>query len=204
MKKWLLKPPSLNEIIRLLMAWRVWVAGAVVGAVLAVLLYFVMPPHYRAMATVLVDQNAEQVVPVQRSDLVIYTFLQRETDKLELIVWSDDVMARVSSQTGVPVSELRVKRLHLSQPSDGGWHFYADAPDPQAASAMASAWAGAFAEIAQSHPAGVNPLLEINYTQAQDLPIQRTVSLGVYVFSGASIGIVLLALGLLFFDRRED
>jgi hypothetical protein len=32
----------------------------------------------------------------------------------------------------------------LSQPQDGGWHFYAIDPQPDAAAALASAWAAAF------------------------------------------------------------
>src|SRR3972149_2195317 len=53
MKKWLLKTPTSEEFIRLLMAWRVWVAGAVVGAIMAALVYFIAPPPFRAQATVL-------------------------------------------------------------------------------------------------------------------------------------------------------
>jgi hypothetical protein len=98
---------------------------------------------------------------------------------------------------------LRDGRLQLSQPSDGGWHFLADASSPAAASALASAWAGAFVDELQSKPAGISALLEINFTQQQDLPITRSVSLGIYVFCGALLGITLLALGLLFFDRKN-
>ncbi len=203
MKKWLLKPPKSEEFLRLLMAWRVWVAGAVVGAVAAALVYVVAPPPYRAQATVLVDQNVEQVIPQERSDLLIYTYLQRETDKLVELAWSDAVLSRVSTSTGIPVADLRGGRLTLSQPSDGGWHFLASAPDPGTASAIASAWAGSFVEAVQAKPAGISTLLEINFTQEQDLPVGRTVSMGVYVFGGALLGAALLAFGLLFFDRKE-
>ncbi len=203
MKKWLLKPPKSEEILRLLMAWRVWVAGAVVGAVAAALIYVVAPPQYRAQAIVLVDQNVEQVIPEERSDLLIYTYLQRETDKLVELAWSDQVLSQLSTETGIPVADLRDGRLYLSQPSDGGWRFLASATDPETASAVASAWAKSFVDAVQAKPAGISTLLEINFTQGQDLPVERAISVGVYVFSGALLGAALLAFGLLFFDRKE-
>ncbi len=203
MKKWLLKPPTNEEFLRLLMAWRVWVAGAVVGAVVAALVYAIAPPPYRAQATVLVNQNVEQVIPVERSELLIYTYLQRETDKLVEMAWSDKVLSQLSIETGIPVSGLRDGSLFLSQPGEGGWHFLANASDPQIASAIASAWAKSFVEAVQAKPAGISKLLEINFTQENDLPVKRTVSMGVYVFGGALLGVVLLAFGLLFFDQKE-
>lgn len=203
MKKLMLKPPAYDDLLYLLAAWRVWIGGAFLGAAIATIVYLLAPPSYRAQATVLVDQNVEQVIPQEQTDLRKYTYLQRETDKLVEIVWSDQTLSRVTAQTGLPVTDLRDGRLHLSQPSDGGWHFLADAPDPVKASALASAWAGAFVEELQSKPAGVSPLLEINFTQQKDLPVRRTVSLGIYVFAGALLGISSLALILLFFDRKN-
>jgi len=203
MQKWLLKPPKSEEFLRLLMAWRVWVAGAVVGAVVAALVYIVAPPRYRAQATVLVDQNVEQVIPEERSDLLISTYLQRETDKLVELAWSDQVLTQLSTVIGIPVAGLRDGRLYLSQPGDGSWHFLASAPDADTASAIASAWARSFSEIVQTKPTGISTLLEINFTQEQDLPVERAVSVGVYVFSGSLLGAALLAFGLLFIDRRD-
>ncbi len=203
MKKRLLRRPSPQHIAGLLQAWRFWFLSAILGALLGGLAYFVFPPSFRAQATLLVDQNVEQVIPQERSDLLIYTYLQRETDKLVELAWSDQTLADVSSQTGIPVADLRDGRLHLSQPSDGGWHFLADAPDPATASAIASVWAQVFVDQVQSKPAGISTLLEINLTQGQDLPVKRAVSMGVYVFSGALLGTVLLAFGMLFFDRKE-
>jgi len=202
-KKWLLKPPQSGDLTTLLMAWRVWIAGAVIGAGAAALLYLLAPPPYRAQATVLVDQNVEQVIPQERSDLLINTYLQRETDKLVELVWSDQVLSRVSSMTGIPVVGLRSGRLSLSQPADGGWHFLANADNPADATLAASAWANSFVQAIQEKPAGISALLEINYTQAQDLPVNRAVSMGVYIFGGAVAGAALLALGLLFFDRKD-
>jgi uncharacterized protein involved in exopolysaccharide biosynthesis len=203
MKKFMLRPPAYDDLLRLLAAWRVWIGGAVLGAAIATIVYLLAPPPYRAQATVLVDQNVEKVISQEQTDLRKYTYLQRETDKLVEIAWSDKTLLRVTAQTGLPIESLRDGRLHLSQPGDGGWHFLADAPDSVTASTIASAWAGAFVEELQSKPAGISALLEINFTQQQDLPIKRTVPLGIYVFSGALLGISALALILLFFDRKN-
>src|SRR5512137_1923790 len=115
MKKLIFKPPAYDDLLRLLAAWRVWVGGAVFGAVVASIIYLIAPPPYRAQATVLVDQNVEQVIPQEQTDLRKYTYLQRETDKLVEIAWSDQTLLRVAAQTGWPLSSLRDGRLHLSQ-----------------------------------------------------------------------------------------
>jgi uncharacterized protein involved in exopolysaccharide biosynthesis len=202
-KKWLLKPPLYGEFLRLLMAWRVWVAGAIVGAVVAALIYVLTPPQYRAQATVLVDQNVEQAIPYEHDELSINTYLQRETDKLVELAWSDQVLSQLSTDTGISVSGLRDGRLYLSQPSDGGWHFIVDAPDSETAAEIASAWADSFVKAIQAKPTGISTFLEINFTQQQDLSVERAASAGVYAFSGALLGAILLAFGLLFFDRKE-
>jgi len=204
MKKLLFKSPSYDSVIQLLNAWRVWVGGAVLGAILAGLLYLIARPPYRAQATVLVDQHVEQVIPQEQTDLQKFNYLQRETDKLWDIAWSDQTLARVSAQTGISIAKLRDGRLHLSQPGDGGWHFLADAANPDSASTLASAWAGAFFDEVQSKPAAISSIVEVNFTQRQDLPVTHTVSLGVYIFVGALLGVVLLAFFLLFFDWKAD
>ncbi len=71
------------------MAWRVWVAGAVLDAIVSALIFVVAPAQYRAQATVLVDQNVEQALPPDTSGTDIYIYLQRETDKLIVIAWAD-------------------------------------------------------------------------------------------------------------------
>jgi hypothetical protein len=58
-------------------------------------------------------------------------------------------------------------------------------------------------EAVQAKPAGISTLLEINFAQGQNLPVKRAVSAGEYVFSGALLGAVLVAFGLLFFDWKE-
>jgi uncharacterized protein involved in exopolysaccharide biosynthesis len=203
MKIFFMRPPAYEEFLRLLSAWRVWMGGAVLGAAIASIVYLIAPPPYRAQATVLVDQNVEQVIPHENTDLRKNTYIQRETDKLVEIAWSDQTLFRVTAQTGLPVVELRDRLLHLSQPGDGGWHFLADAPNPGDASFLASTWAGAFVEEVQSKPAGISALLEINFSQRQNLPVGRTLSFGLYVFGGALLGIAMLALALLFFDRKN-
>jgi len=203
MKRLILRPPAFDDILRLLAAWRVWIGGAILGGVAASIIYLIAPLPYRAQATVLVDQKVEQVIPQEQTDLLKDTYLQRETDKLVEIVWSDQTLLRVTAQTGLPAAKLRDGRLHLSQPSDGGWHFLADAPNPGSASTLASAWAGAFVEEIQSKPAGISPLLEVNFTQKQNLPVTRTVPMGIFVFCGALLGITLLAFVLLFFDWKN-
>jgi hypothetical protein len=203
MKKLILKPPSYDDLLCLLAAWRVWIGGAVLGAAVASVLYLIVPPTYRAQATVLVDQHVEQVIPQEQTDLRKFDYLQRETDKLLVIAWDDQTLSRVTAQTGLPLSKLRDGRLILNQPGDGGWHFLADASDPASAAQLASAWAGAFVDEVQSKPAGISTLLQVNFAQQQDLPVMRTVSMGLYVFCGALLGITLLALGLLFFGWKN-
>ncbi len=57
-------------------------------------LYLLMPPPYRARATVNVDFNLEQAWP-QETDRQQFYYLERETRKLEEIAWSDAVMQSV-------------------------------------------------------------------------------------------------------------
>ena len=186
------------------MAWRVWVAGAVLGAIVAALIYVVAPAQYRAQATVLVDQNLEQALPPDTSGTDIHIYLQRETDKLIVIAWADTTLAIVSNQTGIPVAALRDGRLHLSQPGDGGWHFFADAADAPTAAEIASAWAQSFYSALPDRGPGVSTFLQTRLSQVDNLPVQRKIPLGVFTIRGAIIGAMLLAFLLLFFDRKEQ
>jgi hypothetical protein len=130
--------------------WRLWLLGAALGALLAAAAYSFFPPDYRARATVVVDNNLEeawQFFP----DRQLFQFLQRETERLEQLAWSDEVIERLAEAApGVSVSELRDEDLQLSQPSDGGWHFYADAADAATAQTLAAAWAQAYVDAAQA------------------------------------------------------
>jgi capsular polysaccharide biosynthesis protein len=202
-KSWLLKPPSFEDLLRLLQAWRVWLGGAVLGAFFATILFFVAPPPYRARATVLIDFNVEQAIPQATSDLQINVYLQHETDMLIEVAWADSTLSPVASQTGTSIKDLRDKRLHLTQSTEGGWRFYADAPDQKSAVNIASAWAASFYNAIQAKVPGASPFLTAGLSQAEDLPVRRAISLGVYIFCGAAISVILLAILILFFDRKE-
>ena len=143
MKNWLLTAPTIDDITRLLRAWRFWVLGTLLGALLGAGCYYVFPPQYRARATVVVDFNMEQAWPNNPDDKLFY-YLDREARKLEEVAKSDAVMQQVADKTGRTVAELRSGELELSQPQDGGWHFYASDPRADVAANLASAWAEAF------------------------------------------------------------
>lgn len=131
-------------------AWRLWLLGALIGALLAWGIYQFFPPAYRARATVVVDNNLEQAWQFF-PDRQLFQFLQRETERLEQLAWSDTVMQAVAEEgPAYSVQELRSHVLQLSQPSDGGWHFYADAADADSAQLLAATWAQAFVDAAQA------------------------------------------------------
>lgn len=139
-----------DPIAELLGAWRLWLLGALIGALLAWALYQVFSPAYRARATVVVDNNLEeawQYFP----DRQLFQFLQRETERLEQLAWSDAVMQAVAANTlDLNIQDLRGGILQLSQPSDGGWHFYATDPDPAVAQLLAASWVQAFVGAAHA------------------------------------------------------
>jgi hypothetical protein len=145
MKTWLLTPPTFDDFLRLLRAWRFWLVGALIGGALGAAVYSIFPPEYRARATVVVDFNAEQAWPVN-SDKELFYYLERETRKLEEVAWADATLQKVADATGLSISALRTGKLELSQPQDGGWHFYATDPDAGVAAAIATTWAKAFTE----------------------------------------------------------
>ncbi len=141
----LLFQDSHDSFVRVLRSWRLWLAGAVVGAAVAAGVYALSPPPYRAAAVVVVDQNLEEAWPVDSGQQ--FYFLGRETRKLEALAWSDETMQGVADQVGdVSVLELRDEILQLSQPADGGWRLIAQDKDPDRAAQIASAWAEVFAK----------------------------------------------------------
>ena len=201
----LFSPPSLDDLIRLLKAWRFWSLGALVGALIGAAIFYIAPPPYRARATVLVDFNLEQAWP-QETDRQQFFYLERETRKLEEIAWSDTVMQAVADSDGMTtLNELRDKKLRLSQPAEGGWHFYASDYETRRAQRLAAAWAQAFADQVNESIKGsaeLNPFIEVQVTQGKNLPFERSDSLGSYLLAGAVGFLFLSSLYILFFKTQ--
>lgn len=198
--QWLFAAPESDDLIRLLRAWRFWLTGLLAGALLGAAAYSIAPPPYRARATVVVDFNLEQAWP-QDTDRQQFYYLERETRKLEEIAWSDAVLQQVAAAGGPTVNQLRDHLLQLGQPEEGGWHFYADDGDPAGAAALASAWAQAFEEAAQANVAaqsGLNSFVQVDVTQAADLPVSRRVDRSSYMLGGSAGLMALSALAVLF------
>ena len=139
----LLYVDSHDSIVRVLRSWRLWIVGAIIGTLLASGVYALFPPPYRARAVVVVDHNLEEAWEFGSGQL--FYFLGRETRKLQELAWSDETMQLVAGQVGdVSVRELRDNILHLSQPEDGGWYFFADSQDADRAEQIAGTWATVF------------------------------------------------------------
>jgi pimeloyl-ACP methyl ester carboxylesterase len=201
----LFSSPSSDDLIRLLKAWKFWVLGAAVGALIGAAVYFLFPPDYRARATVSVDFNLEQAWP-QETDRQQFYYLERETRKLEDVAWSDDVLSQVSASGQVRVEELRGGKLQLSQPAEAGWHFYADDPNAERAQDLAAKWAVSFTEKVRENVAssqGLNSFIQVDAAQVKALPVVRSVSLSVYLLAGAIAFLALSALGVLFFLKPQ-
>src|SRR5512141_2227552 len=200
---WLFSPPSFDDFTRLLKAWRFWSVGVLIGGLIGAAAYYIAPPPYRAHATVLVDFNLEQAWP-KETDREQFYYLERETRKLEDIAFSDAVMESILENDRLnTVSELRNEKLFLSQPAEGGWHFYAEDRDPRRAEELASAWARAFATQVSAQVAsaqGLNSFIQVNVTQAASLPVERSVSLSTYLFTGVIGFLALASILVLFFD----
>jgi capsular polysaccharide biosynthesis protein len=202
--RWLFAPPSMDDLIRLLKAWRFWSVGALLGALIGAAVFYLAPPLYRAHATVLVDFNLEQAWP-QETDRQQFYYLERETRKLKEIAWSDSVMEYIVETNGsVTTDELRGGKLALSQPAEGGWHFYAEDESPERAAVIASAWAQMFAEqvlVQASTADGPNSFIEATVTQIAQLPVERSIPLSNYLFIGAIAFLAVASFLVLFFVR---
>ena len=203
---WLFSPPSMDDLIRLLKAWRFWSLGALIGALLGAGLYYVAPPPYRAHAIVLVDFNLEQAWP-EETDRQQFYYLERETRKLEEIAWSDMMMGMVVEAVGdITTEELRNGTLSLSQPAEGGWNFYADDKDPERAAELASAWSQVFVEQVRLRTGlleGPNEYIEATRTQTAQIPRDRSLSLSTYLFVGAILFLAISSFFVLFFSKPE-
>jgi hypothetical protein len=201
---WLFSAPSVDDLIRLLKAWRFWSVGALIGALLGAGLYYLAPPPYRAHATVLVDFNLEQAWPGE-TDRQQFYYLERETRKLQEIAWSDPVLGMVADTAGnITLPELRSGKLSLSQPAEGGWHFYADDADPERAATLASEWALGFVQNVQLQVGASQDLssfIEVTPTQTAQIPRDRSIALSTYLFVGAVIFLTIGSFVVLFFSR---
>ena len=137
----ILSSPTLDDLIRLLKAWRFWSLGALIGGLIGAAVFYIVPPPYRAHAVVLVDFNLEQAWP-QETDRQQFYYLERETRKLEEIAYSDAVMEVIAeTNRSIGIQELRSGKLLLSQPAEGGWNFYVDDENPERAASLATIWA---------------------------------------------------------------
>lgn len=203
---WLFSPPSMDDLIRLLKAWRFWSVGALIGALLGAGLYYLAPPPYRAHAIVLVDFNLEKAWP-EETDRQQFYYLERETRKLEEIAWSDMVMGMVVEAVGeITAEELRNGTLSLSQPAEGGWSFYADDKDPERAATLASTWSQVFVEQVRLRTGlleGPNEYIEATRTQTAQTPRDRSLSLSTYLFVGAILFLAISSFFVLFFSKPK-
>lgn len=202
---WIFSPPSIDDLIRLLKAWRFWVLGMLAGALLGTAVFYIAPPPFRARATVNVDFNLEEAWP-EESDRQQFYYLERETRKLEEIAWSDNVMQAVAEATNMDVATLRNDVLSLSQPAEAGWHFYADNRDAKLAESIASSWALAFVEQAQADMAAqvdLNSFIRVDAVQVEALPVSRSVSNSTYMMSGA-VGFLSLSVLLVLFIKPKQ
>ncbi|NPA26886.1 MAG: hypothetical protein GXO36_04745 [Chloroflexi bacterium] len=148
-RRWF-RPPSLEDLVRVLLAWRWLAAGALAGAALAAGFAALAPSPYRARAEIVVDYNLEEVLP-QGTDRRLFYFLSRENKKLLSLAWSDEVLRAVSDVSGQPVDALRTQGwLTLYDERDGRWHFWATAPTAPQARAWVATWAQTFLRVARA------------------------------------------------------
>jgi uncharacterized protein involved in exopolysaccharide biosynthesis len=205
--KLFLSPPSLDDLIRLLKAWRFWSVGALIGGLIGAGMYTVAPPPYRAHAVVLVDFNLEQAWP-EETDRQQFYYLERETRKLEEIAYSDEVIETVAeSNRDVTTTELRNGMLMLSQPAEGGWNFYVEDADPGRAQAIATAWAAGFTEqvsLRKISSSGIDSFIEATITRVASRPVERSVSRSLYIFAGAAVFLMTGSIAILFFKKSND
>lgn len=159
MKKRILQVPSRENFASALSSWRLLLIACIIGGLIGAAIYQLWTPPYRAAARVVVDQNLEKALPAA-PDREVFYFLERETQKLEALAWSDDVMGMVAKEIkGVTIAQLRGRLLQLSQPGDGGWQFYGIAQTPDKARQLARTWANIFTVKVQEAVLAANELV---------------------------------------------
>jgi len=201
----LLAAPDENDLIRLLRAWRLWIIAGLLGTLLGAAAFAVAPPPYRASATVNVDFHLEQAWP-QNTDREQFYYLERETRKLVEIAMSDATLKAVAEAApALDLADLRAgvpARFQLSQPGNGGWHFYVDHRDPGTAALLAGAWARAFEGQVQhalraGSPYSLERFITAAVVQGEVPSLERRLSMGVYMLVGAGFALALSGLALL-------
>jgi uncharacterized protein involved in exopolysaccharide biosynthesis len=161
MKKRLFSAPSTDHISNALSAWRLLLVAALMGGLIGAALYQLWTPPFRAETRVVIDQNLEQVLP-EAPDREVFYFLERETQKLEELAWSDVVLEQVAEQIkDVTVEELRDGMLQLSQPGDGGWRFYGISDTRERAKLLANRWADVFVDLVRAAVLSANELIAV-------------------------------------------
>ncbi len=146
-KQRFLQPPSLQDWVIALQAWRLWLVGGLLGALLGAGLFSLKPPPFRARAEVVVDYNLEEAWP-EATDRKLFQYLARENKKLHALAWSDEVLERTAAGAGVPLSAAwRQGQFTLRDEHDGRWHFWVTAASPDLAQQLARSWAQAFTEV---------------------------------------------------------
>lgn len=130
--------------------WPGAVGYAAIGAVVVWVSTLLLPPTYRAQATVLVHHHVERVIEDPSSDEAA-AYIDRETVVLETLAYSDEVWQDVARQMvnkGWMPSAAEIERLQdrvrLPHPKDGEWRFTATTEDPALSTELAQAWAEAF------------------------------------------------------------
>ena len=200
----LFSPPSLDDLIHLLKAWRFWSLGTLIGGLLGAAVFYTVPPPYRAHAVVLVDFNLEQAWP-QDTDRQQFYYLERETRKLEELAYSDEVLnGIIQTNPDVSLEELRNGKLLLSQPAEGGWNFYVDGADPSRAAAIATAWATSFVNQVDTQTvsdSGLNSFINATVTRAASVRAERRSTASLYIFVGAVVFLTIGSMVVLFFTR---
>lgn len=197
--------PTLDDLIRLLKAWRFWSIGAVIGGLIGAGFYYVAPPPYRAHAVVLVDFHLEQALPTD-TDRQQFYYLERETRKLEEIAFSDAVIGSVAVNQNVTTEGLQ-SEMHLSQPEMGGWNFYVDDVDADRAGTIATAWANQFVNQVQAQvqsAGGPDAFITAQVTRNASQPFERSRSISLYMFLGAVIVLGIGSIIVLFFSRSDE